>query len=380
MTGSAMISGTCDERFARVRDVFEANFESGAEVGASFAATVEGSFVVDLWGGHKDAARTRPWERDTIVNVWSTTKAMITTCVHMLVDRKLLDLDAPVAKYWPEFAQAGKADVPVRYILSHKAGLPVIRERLPTEAFYDWERVVTAIAAQKPTWEPGTKHGYHAMTFGYLVGEIVRRITGKTIGAFFREEVAMPLGADFHIGLDEWDDKRVAEMIPPVISSSEAANPESALSQMITSPRVRPDVPNTRAWRAAEIPAANGHGNARSIGRVMAALACWGQIGNVYLMRESTLRNAIEEQASGPDLVLGIPMRWGLGYMLASEDTAWTAPNPNTFGHAGWGGSVAVADMDAQVSWAYVMNKMDVGTTGDIRSQRLSKALYDSLE
>ena len=380
MTGSAMISGTCDERFARVRDVFEANFESGAEVGASFAATVEGSFVVDLWGGHKDAARTRPWERDTIVNVWSTTKAMITACVHMLVDRKLLDLDAPVAKYWPEFAQAGKADVPVRYILSHKAGLPVIRERLPTEAFYDWERVVTAIAAQKPTWEPGTKHGYHAMTFGYLVGEIVRRITGKTIGAFFREEVAMPLGADFHIGLDEWDDKRVAEMIPPVISSSEAANPESALSQMITSPRVRPDVPNTRAWRAAEIPAANGHGNARSIARVMAALACWGQIGNVYLMRESTLRNAIEEQASGPDLVLGIPMRWGLGYMLASEDTAWTAPNPNTFGHAGWGGSVAVADMDAQVSWAYVMNKMDVGTTGDIRSQRLSKALYDSLE
>ena len=207
-----MINGVCDKRFSRVRDAFAANFENGEEVGASFAVTVNGEYVVDLWAGHADAGLTRPWERDTIVNVWSTGKAVTATCAHMLVDRGLLDIDAPVAKYWPEFAQAGKEKMPVRYLLSHQSGLSVIEKPLPTETFYDWDGMASALAAQKPLWEPGTKPGYQAITFGYLVGEVVRRITGKSLGTFVREEIAGPLGADFHIGLSQEHHARVAEM------------------------------------------------------------------------------------------------------------------------------------------------------------------------
>ena len=199
----------------RVRDAFAANFENGEEVGASFAVTVNGESVVDLWAGHADAGLTRPWERDTVVHMWSASKAVTAICAHMLVDRGLLDVDAPVARYWPEFAQAGKENIPVRYLLSHQAGLSVIEEPLPAEAFYDWDRMTSALAAQKPLWEPGTRQGYQAMTFGFLVGEVVRRIAGKSLGTFVREEIAGPLGADFHIGLPEEHYARAAEIIPP---------------------------------------------------------------------------------------------------------------------------------------------------------------------
>jgi CubicO group peptidase (beta-lactamase class C family) len=378
------VGGVCAARFVGVRDAFAANFAAGREVGASFAATLDGEVVVDLWGGHADAARTRMWERDTIVNVFSTTKAMTATCAHMLVDRGQLDVDAPVARYWPEFAAGGKDAIPVRWLLGHTAGLAGIRTPLPTEALYEWERMTAALEAETPWWPPGTANGYHAMTFGFLVGELVRRIDGRGLGAFFREEVAGPLGADFHIGLPASEDARVAEMIgpshgepsgtgrPPVLDR------ESLAGRVLSNPPLRPELANRIAWRRADIPAANGHGNARAVARVLAALACGGEVDGIGLLGPATLRGAIVEQAHGKDLVLGRKIRWGLGFMLTSPELPF-GPNPRAFGHGGWGGSLGFADLDARVSWAYVMNKMSPGTTGDSRAAGMIRALYASL-
>jgi CubicO group peptidase (beta-lactamase class C family) len=384
MPALPVVDGECAARCTAVREAFTRNFETGREVGAAFAATVDGKFVVDLWGGYADAARTQPWQRDTLVNVFSTTKAMTALCAHVLVDRGLLDVGRPVAHYWPEFAQGGKATLPVHYLLSHRAGLAAIRPPLPAEALYDWRRMTDTLAAEAPWWEPGTANGYHAITFGYLVGELIRRITGVTPGTFLRREIAQPLGADFHVGLPATEDRRVAEMIPPTaeeaaaVGLAAAPDPDSLLGKVMANPPLAAEAANQRAWRAAEIPAANGHGNARSIARVMAALACGGTLDGVRLLGANTIARAIQEQCFGQDLVLGLPMRWGLGFMLASEHLP-LGPNPRTFGHGGWGGSLGIADADARVSWAYVMNKMSPGTTGDTRAAALAAALYGSL-
>jgi CubicO group peptidase (beta-lactamase class C family) len=380
---TAPVHGECPARFTAVRDAFAANFAADRELGASFAATVDGALVVDLWGGWADAARTLPWTRDTLVNVFSTTKAMTALCAHLLVDRGLLDLDAPVARYWPDFAQAGKRDLPVRYVLSHRAGLPAVRPPLPTAALYDWDRMVAVLAAETPWWLPGKTCGYHAVTFGHLVGELVRRITGRTLGRFFRDEVAGPLGADFHIGLAASEDHRVAEMIPPTADDAAAGpraaiDPESMLGKVMSNPPIAPGLANTPAWRRAEIPAANGHGNARSVARVMAALAGGGALDSVRLLDEATLARALQVQFDGTDAVLGFPMRWGLGFMLSARGVP-LGPNPRTFGHGGWGGSLGVADMDARVGWAYAMNRMSPGTTGDTRAGAMVSALYAAL-
>jgi CubicO group peptidase (beta-lactamase class C family) len=378
------VHGECAPRFAAVRDAFAANFEAGREVGASFAATVDGRLVVDLWGGFADGARARPWARDTIVNTFSTTKAMTALCAHLLVDRRELDLDAPVARYWPEFAAAGKASLPVRHLLTHQAGLAALRDPLPLDALYDWPRMTAALAAEKPWWEPGSASGYHAMTFGFLVGEVLRRITGKTLGTFLRDEVTGPLGADFHVGLAREDDGRVAEMIPPSADERAAAGaaatiaPDSLLGKVMGNPPLDPAVANRPAWRRAELPAANGHGNARSVARILAALACGGSLDGVRLLGAEALARATTEQWLGRDLVLGIPMRWGLGFMLASA-TLPLGSSMHAFGHGGWGGSLGVADPDARVSWAYVMNKMSPGTTGDSRAAGPVTALYGAL-
>jgi CubicO group peptidase (beta-lactamase class C family) len=377
------IHGDCSPRFAAVREAFASNFEAGREVGASFAATLEGEPVVDLWAGHTDAGRTRPWQRDTIVNVYSTTKAMTAVSAHLLADRGLLDLDAPVARYWPEFALNGKEKLPVRYLLSHQAGLAALREPLPLEALFDWDRMVHILAGEKPWWPPGTANGYHALTYGHLVGEVVRRIGGRSLGTFFREEVARPLGADFHIGLPATEDERVGDLVPPTAAETAsagvvAADPESLAAKVLSNPPLRPETGNRTDWRRAEIPAANGHGNARSVARVMAALACGGELDGVRLMSERTLARAIEQQAYGKDLVLGFTMRWGLGFMLTSQELP-LGPNPRIFGHGGWGGSLGFADLDARLSWAYVMNKMSPGTAGDTRAFGILPALYGAL-
>lgn len=380
MADTVEIHGHCDERFTAVKEAFAKNFEAGLETGASFAATIDGEFVVDIWAGWADAARTRPWERDTIVNVYSTTKVMTALCTLMLVDRGLLDLDAPVADYWPEFAQAGKEKIPVRYLLSHQSGLAGFLEPIPVEALYDWDRITALLAAQKPLWEPGTASGYHSLTFGYLLGEVLRRITGKTLGTFFREEVAGPLGADFHIGLAEEHDSRVAELVPPQDPTSGGAilYPDSELVKITANPGPTAEVTKDRAWRAAEIPAANGHGNARSVARVAAALACGGELDGVRLPGASTIEKAIEEQCYGTDLVLAQPIRWGLGFGLTSKDMP-VSPNPRTFFWGGRGGSVVVMDPDSRLSLVYVMNKMTSGTLGDKRALGPAMALFSEI-
>jgi CubicO group peptidase (beta-lactamase class C family) len=371
------IHGHCEPRFAAVKDAFAKNFDDGLEFGASFAATQDGEPVVDIWAGDADGAR--PWERDTIVNVYSTTKAMAALCTLILVDRGQVDLDAPVARYWPEFGQAGKDALPVRYLLSHTSGLAGWTEPISIEDLYDWDRVTGLLAAQKPFWDPGTASGYHALTFGYLLGEVLRRVTGRTLGAFFREEVAEPLGADFHIGLPEEHDPRVGELIPPSDAALGAElDPESVAGKILGNPQVTALASRTRAWRAAEIPAANGHGNARAVARVAAAMACGGELDGVRLLTQATLDRTIEEQCYGTDLVLGVPIRWGLGFGLTSREIP-IGPNPRTFFWGGWGGSLVVVDLDARVSFSYVMNRMGSGTMGDTRGFQNAMALFTSL-
>jgi CubicO group peptidase (beta-lactamase class C family) len=375
------VKGQYDPRFSAVQEAFAQNFEAGLEVGASFAATLDGEFVVDIWAGYADTAGTRPWERDTIVNVYSTTKAMAAICTLMLVDRGQLDLDAPVALYWPEFAQAGKDKLPVRYLLSHTSGLAGFAEPVSTQDLYKWDYIVNLLAAQEPWWEPGTRSGYHSITFGFLLGELVRRITGKTLGTFFREEVALPLQADFHIGLPEEHDSRVGELIPPPgprRGEADDVEPGSVLARVNNNPPLRAEESRARAWRAAELPAVNGHGNARSVARVAAALACGGELEGVRLLGLPTIEKVIEEQCYGTDLVIGMPIRWGLGFGITSKEIS-IGPNPRAFYWGGWGGSVIAVDLDARVSFSYVMNKMSPNTMGDKRVVGPASAFYGSL-
>jgi len=381
MTSKSEIEGYCEERFTSVKEAFKSNFDENLEVGASFAATLNGKHVIDIWGGYANAAKTISWKKDTIVNVYSTTKVMTAICIHMLVDRGLLDLDTPVAKYWPEFAQAGKENLPVRYLLSHTSGLAGWDKHFRAKKLYDWDLMVELLAAQKPWWKPGTKSGYHTTSFGYLLGELIRRITKKTVGTFFQEEIAKPLGADFYIGLPEEHDVRVADLIPPPpidLSSFGEIDPKSIAMRSLTNPNMDVKITKTREWRNAEIPAGNGHGNARSVSRITAALACGGELDGVRLLSEKAIKRSIEEQSYGTDLVLNVPIRFGLGWGLQSKDLP-IGPNPNLFYWGGYGGSVVVVDLDEKMSFSYVMNKMVSTLTGDPRSEKLIEALYKSL-
>ena len=382
------IEGACDPRFKKVREIFAANFENGIEVGAAVAATVDGKPVFDLWGGHADKAKTKPWTRDTLVNVWSTTKGIASTCAHRLVDQGKLDLNAPVSKYWPEFAQAGKERIPVNQLLSHRAGLPAVRKQLPPDAYTNWPVMCAALAAQEPWWEPGTAHGYHAITFGYLVGEVIRRVSGKTTGAFLRDEIARPLKLDIHIGVDASFDSRIAELIgaPPSPPDKPdqlavmAADPESMTFKAIANPRpvVDPALVNSRAWRGAEVPAANGHATARALATLYGGLACGGELNGYRILTPASIKRAHTEQANGPDLILGVVSRWGLGFAL-NQPAAPVGPNPRTFGHPGAGGSIGFADPDARVGFGYVMNQMGADALIDGRAASLFNAMYEAI-
>ncbi|MCP5042375.1 MAG: beta-lactamase family protein [bacterium] len=374
------VKGFCMDRFQPVRNAFVANFDQGKEVGASVAVTLDGEPVVDLWAGDADP-RGNPWQEDTIVNVYSTTKTMAATCLLMLADRGEVDLDAPVSKYWPEFAQNGKEGVLVKHFMSHNSGVsgfdPAIKD---AAQLYDWDAVCAGLAAQPPWWEPGTASGYHAMTQGYLLGEVARRVTGKSIGTFFREEIAEPLGADFHIGLDAKHDARVGELIPPEKPPASAGQmaPDSVAAKTFNSCEISGREPQTTGWRRAEIPAAGGIGNARAVARVHSALACGGEVDGVRLMSSASVERVMEEQSNGPDLVMGVPMRFGMGFGL-NNTTMPISPNPRAFFWGGWGGSLAITDLDARVSIAYVMNRMEADLLGDLRGGMVAMSVYQSL-
>ena len=371
--------GFCAPEFEPVREAFLANFADGDEVGASVAVTQNGAQVVDLWAG--DAVKGgAPWRRDTIVNVYSTTKTMASTCLLMLADRRAIDFDAPVARYWPEFARNGKEGVLVRHVMSHSAGLSGFDPPLESvEELYNWDGIVRRLAAQKPWWTPGDGSGYHALTQGYLQGEIVRRVTGKSIGAFFRDEIAGPLGADFHIGLAPEHDARVAELVPPPVGpAATPGDPASIAVRTMKSASIDGSEPRTPAWRRAEIPAGGGIGNARSVARVHSALACGGAVDGVRLLSEAGVRRALEEQTNGTDRVLNTPVRFGMGFGLTGPSMP-LSPNPNVLFWGGWGGSIAIIDLDARVSIAYVMNRMAPDMLGDLRGAMIVLATYKSL-
>ena len=371
------VLGFSDDKFAAVSDLFEANLASGADLGASFTATVDGETVVDLWGGWADAAKTRPWERDTLVNVYSTTKTMTALTALLVADRGELDFDAPVARYWPEFAAAGKAEVKVSHLMAHSSGLSGWQEPITRDDLYDWDKATAMLAAQAPFWAPGTAPGYHALTQGYLVGEVVRRITGRSLGTVFREEIAEPLGADFHIGMPAEHDARVAELIPPPAPvPSEMGAPSALLLNMMTNPHTNPADTRTRAWRAAEIPAAGGQGSARSVAEIHVLLANGGVAKGKRILSEAGCRKALEPQVEGVDLVLGIPAKYGLGFGL---NPMIPLPSANSLFWGGYGGSLIIIDMDARATYAYAMNKMGLTTIGDARGLGMAMAMWEVL-
>jgi CubicO group peptidase (beta-lactamase class C family) len=371
------VQGLTRDRYAEVRNAFQKNLDSGEDVGASFCATVEGETVVDLWGGFADAAKTKPWAADTIINVYSTTKTMTALTALLLADRGELDFDAPVARYWPEFAANGKGDIKVSHLMSHSAGMSGWREKIRREDLYDWEKVTRLLAEQAPLWPAGTASGYHSITQGYLVGEVVRRITGKSLGTVFREEIAEPLGADFWIGLPASEDHRVAELIPP--EGPAIGEGEQTEVQAITNrnPGVVVTDTKTRAWRGAEIPAAGGTGNARAVAEIHAILANGGVAKGRRFMSEAGCRKALELQIEGQDLILGAPARFGLGFGLPGG--MLPLPNPNSMFWGGYGGSLIIIDFDARATFAYVMNRMVTTTTGDLRGLGLAMAMWTAL-
>jgi len=373
------IGGYANPRFDGARVAFENNFANGSDLGASYCATVEGETVVDLWGGWTTEDRTKPWEKDTIVNVYSTTKTMTALCALMLADQGQLDFDAPVAKYWPEFAANGKGEVKLSHLMSHSSGLSGWAEKITNDDLYDWEKVTSLLAAQAPFWEPGKGIGYHAITQGYLVGEVVRRVSGQSLGTFFRKEVAEPLGVDFHIGLAASEDHRVADLTPPpgVPRINDLEEPGFLYTNMSTNPPIDPLQTRTRNWRAAEIPAAGGTGNARSVAQVHQILANGGVANGKRFMSEAGCRKALELQIEGVDQVLGVPQRYGMGFGLPSETVP--LPNPNSIYWGGYGGSVIIIDMDARTTFAYVMNKMAPTTVGDFRGALINMAMWQAL-
>lgn len=394
----ADISGEVAPGFEGVRDAFEANFDQGLEVGAAFSCYHRGRKVVDLWGGVADPETGTPWGERTLVLVFSTTKGATAIAANRLAQEGRLDVEAPVARYWPEFAQGGKGEVTVAHLLSHQAGLAWVDEELTAEEAFAWDPVVEALARQVPHWEPGTQHGYHAVTYGWLVGEVIRRVTGERVGAHVRRVIADPLGLDLWIGLPEAEEPRVAALIhfiPPEITidvlrapgedpvaqaMAQFLGPETMLGKALFAPGfalASAEVWGSRELRAAEVPAANGVTDARSLARMYAA--CLGEVDGVRLLGDEQVAAATVQRTSGPNTVLlGLDVQFGLGFMLRSDLVA--VGGPRSFGHFGAGGSVGWADPDADLAFGYVMNRMDMGLAGDPRSFNLIAACYRGAE
>ncbi len=381
------IGGTVEPGFEAVRDAFVRNFTQHGELGAQVAVHVNGKKVVDLWGGVADPATGRAYDDRTLQLVFSTTKGATAVCVALLAQRGEIDYDAKVADYWPEFAAEGKGEIPVRVLMSHRAGLPVIDRTLTADEVFAWTPVIEALAAQAPVWEPGTKHGYHAVTYGHLAGELVRRVSGKSLGTFFADEVAKPLGLDFWIGLPASQESRVAPLVPsppppPEIEAmmSQFMGPDSLAGRALSlggalGASAGNMVFNTPALHAAEIPAANGITNAMSLSRMYAA--CVSEVDGTRLLTPETVAKVSETQTSGPDQVLMLESTFGLGFMTSGIMTPMLGSS--SFGHAGAGGSLGFGDADSGVAFGYVMNQMQMNLAGDPRPAGLIDAVKASL-
>jgi CubicO group peptidase (beta-lactamase class C family) len=375
------LGGTCTARFEPLRELFAAKLESGEDLGASLAVNLDGEMVVDLWGGWADEARSVPWTENTIACVFSTTKTMTALAALVLVDRGQLDLDAKVARYWPEFAAQGKAGIKVRHLLSHTSGVSGWQQPVTFEDVYDWDKSTAMLAAQAPWWEPGTASGYHAFTYGHLIGEVIRRITGQRLGAFFAAQIAGPLGADFYIGLPPSEFPRVANLVAPQWPATDLTrlDPNGPAYKTNTGPLLdlNIELSRTERWRRADIGAGNGHGNARSMARIQSAVACGGVVDGVRLLSPRTIDRIFEVQYNGTDLVTGMRVRMGVGYgLLPFPEVLAFLPEGRLAGWGGAGGSLVIADADRRMTFAYVMNKMVPSVVGPV-AEALVKRLYD---
>ena len=389
--GEVVVNGEVAPGFEALRQAFASNFSARGDVGAALCAYVKGRKVVDIWGGLADRGGGVEWAADTLTLVFSTTKGATAVCAHLLAQRHQLDLDAPVRDYWPEFAAGGKGAVTVRHLLSHRAGLPTLDVALTPDEALAWDPAIAALAAQTPAWVPGTRHGYHAVTYGWLVGEVIRRVSGRSPGRYLAEEIAGPLGLELWVGLPESEEPRVSKLIPapPVsVSADELASiPDGQAERLramaapdsLTMRALNPTRPpfsfNSRAVHAGELPAANAIATARSLAKLYAATV--GEVHGQRILSPGTVAAATVVQSDGPDDVLLVPTRFGSGFMLASP----TSPllGESSFGHSGAGGSLAFADPDAEVGFAYVMNQMQQNLAGDPRPAALIDALRTCL-
>jgi CubicO group peptidase (beta-lactamase class C family) len=383
--GLVTINGYLDTRFQPVADAFLDGFEAGRDVGAAVAVILDGDLVVDVWHGHTDRRRQNPWREDTLVCLFSVTKAMTAVCLLQALDRGLVELDTPLVDDWPAFSGSGKDIITLRHLMSHQAGLVGFHEPVDRDILYDWHRFVAALERERPWWEPGTRHGYHARTFGFLLGEVLRRRSGKSLGSWFLDEVAEPLGLDFAIGLPEPDLERCADMLPARIRPNASAPLAPAARAMMRdfndlstatgaafqNPAMGAGYMNSRAFRQAEIPAANGHGTARSAARMFDGLRS--------VISAPTLQAATSTQSLGPDEVLKSLTHFGLGLMLHHEDSP-VGVRPGSFGHAGAGGSIAFHDPEAKLSFCFAMNQMEAGViTGGTSAMLVAHAVYECL-
>ena len=399
-----LVSGYCDAKFEKVAEVFNRSFESEFEVGASFAVEIEGEMVINLWGGHQDAQRSQAWQENTLVNVFSVTKGVTAICAARLIEQGRLDLVQKVSHYWPEYGCSGKENTTVLDLLCHRAGMFGFQSGVPLNQWTDWHQFTDLLGAQKPFAEPNSMQGYHALTFGWLVGELIRRVDGRSVGQYFKEELAEPLGLDFVIGMGDRDMARCADMLMlgklPTIDQFKALRfvPDLFLSKALKDMKLAvvkdfnsvafdpnaindPDVSNTREWRSAEIPAANGHGVASSLAKLYGILSNGGSRNGVEVLKAETVELLRKVHSYGPDLVLfGLPYRFGLGHMVNAPFTP-IGLNKSTsmFGHTGIGGAVVFGDMDKKVGFSYFNNQQHKDLKLYETSNKLAKTLYSLL-
>ena len=388
--------GNCEPQFHAVREILEQGISSGEEVGAAVSFYLEGECVVDLRVGSLDEEGRVPWEEDTLVNVWSATKGMVAICVLHLIEQGLIDLEAPVSHYWPEFSHNGKGNTSIKWVLSHKAGLPSIQETLPRGSLFNWATMCNALADAKPWWVPGTKHAYHPMTWGFILGEIVRRVSGLRLGEYFAQNVAQPLEADFYISLPSSEEYRTATIYGAIAGNRPVPeipdlpgpmgdflrnmrDPNSMIGASILNPAMDEGLVNTRAWRQAEIPSVNGYGTAHALAKIYSALVQPSTSKNVHLLMRETVERATAEEAYGPDeMTGGFPSRFGLGFMLCHKGVS-LSPNSKAFGHPGMGGSLGMADPDVGVGFGCTVNNMSMGLVNSTLAIAAVNAFYQAL-
>lgn len=372
----ATLGGTSDSRFQPLVDILDQQLDNGYDLGSSLAVAVDGEVVTDMWGGWADEAKTRPWEADTVTNVWSTTKTMTALAALHLMDQGKLSPTDKVATHWPEFAAEGKGDIEVRHLMSHTSGVSAWAQPVTTDDVLDDEKATAMLAAQAPWWEPGTASGYHALNQGHLVGEVIRRIDGRGLTQYFAEEIAGPLDADFTIGSPPENHARISNVVaPPPLPLPPDLDPESVMFKTFTGPLPDAEIAHTDGWRAATIGAANGHGNARSVAKIQAVVSNGGSSGGVQILSSDTIERIFDEQSHGVDQVLMVPVRFGLGYCLAAADNPVGVTSGKKCFWGGWGGSIVLNDLDNRITLTYMMNRMQEGLVGNETSMALINAL-----